>query len=87
MDDSEIFNSLQAQQPIIVGIRQPEVGIGHACLLTGATYFLLSGRSLCFKSFILWDPSPFVESRREMPAVKLKSDIGFAVWFRAFTLW
>lgn len=63
---SQIVEALANRWPLIVGLKNPNGGIGHAVVLTGVTYSVDRFNNPNFRTVIIRDPWPGNRSRQEM---------------------
>ncbi|MDX1908854.1 MAG: papain-like cysteine protease family protein [Bacteroidia bacterium] len=79
---NEITQNLAYKWPIIVGLRSPGSGIGHAYVLTAIYYSLDMYGNTVPDKVVLRDPWPQSPSRQEMSWYEFSQrlDIGLKVW-------
>lgn len=83
----ELVRVLSAKWPLIVGLRNPNGGVSHACVLTGVYYsnvFNNFGQyvGVAIDKVVLQDPSPFNTPRQEMSWFEFqqRAFMGLKVW-------
>jgi hypothetical protein len=73
----EIVKALANKWPLIVGLRNPDGGIGHAVVLTAVYYSLDRSNNPIFKSVVIRDPWPQSPSKQELSWNEFQSRLMF----------
>lgn len=81
---NEITQNLAYKWPLIVGLRNPRGGIGHAYVLTGIYYSVDAYNNTIPDKVVLRDPWPQSQSRQEMSWREFSNRVMmvFKVWVR-----
>ena len=74
---SQIVQDLANRWPLIVGLRNPSGGIGHAVVLTAVYYSVDQLNNPIFQGVVIRDPWPGSPSRQEMPWNEFQSRLMF----------
>lgn len=74
---SEIVQALANKWPLIVGLRNPNGGIGHAVVLTAVYYSTDQFNNPIFKGVVIRDPWPGSPSRQELSWSEFQSRLMF----------
>jgi len=74
---SQIVRDLANRWPLIVGLRNPNGGTGHAVVLTAVYYSVGQSNEPVFRSVIIRDPWPGSPSRQELSWNEFQSRLMF----------
>lgn len=74
---SEIVKALANKWPLIVGLRNPQGGIGHAVVVTAVYYSVDQYNNPVFRSVVIRDPWPNSPSKQELSWNEFQSRLMF----------
>ena len=79
---NQITEALASKWPLIVGLRNPNGGVGHAYVLTAIYYSIDQNNNTIPDKVVLRDPMPGVDGRIEVPWNRFVNslDMVFRVW-------